>query len=331
MLPLKWHACVLVYAAIVACQQPVGLDPEDVAKMELEGLETGAGIEILAQLSSLEAELNTADPARLHVFSHRDVAIQLDADKWHDIAVPYYADGCAISVFNRAIYIVGGMDQAYDVQVYAGQEWIYYEAILAHPRIALATVVYRKRLYAIGGQRLNQSSSVVCLARDTWGPAPGLHTPRYGHDAIAYNDRIFVAGGRAVKDGKLVTSVELYDGKVWTTIEPQDSFGMATLRLVVFKRRLHALCTVCHDGFKVWSIKQQNWQPSVIPLPAEWEEASGFAAVTLKSGLHLLGGRLDDDPSAEHWVYDGTRWREATVLPEAMGSLVAVATSFAEA
>ena len=90
-----------------------------------------------------------------------------------------------------------------------------WEHLASGPRLqGLAMVAYAGKIYRIGGfaahnkqgedQDLWSVADVACydIAKQKWEDLPGLPAPRSSHDAVALGDRIYVAGGWALKGGK---------------------------------------------------------------------------------------------------------------------------------
>ena len=65
-------------------------------------------------------------------------------------------------------------------------------------RSGLAAVLYNDHIIAIGGHNgWHRLSSVECYSFDskTWMYYPCMTTPREGHSAVCFDDKIYVIGG----------------------------------------------------------------------------------------------------------------------------------------
>jgi serine/threonine-protein kinase PknK len=85
---------------------------------------------------------------------------------------------------------------------------------MATARSAHCTVLYKKKVVAIGGVNVKGSGFALCEEYDTssktWSAFPSLTATMFWHGACVLDDRIFVSGGRV--NGSPSDIVEMYDG-----------------------------------------------------------------------------------------------------------------------
>jgi hypothetical protein len=159
----------------------------------------------------------------------------------------------------------------------------------------------------------------------------GVFTPRFGHCAAVFRDRIWVIGGT---DGKAFFN-DIYssaDAAKWEKQEtgakifaPRAFFG-----LVALKDRLYLYGGQSGQGLQndVWESKDGvEWE--ALTQTAAFSPRKGFADFNYKERLWLAGGETEEGPASDvWWSVNGAFWVSATVkagFPPKSGFSAAVA------
>ena len=147
-------------------------------------------------------------------------------DVWREIApMPEMRMGGAAVSLGDAIYVVGGESTANSDQPtlrYDPTADVWSElAPLDQPREHIAAVAYAGKIYVFGGWWRGSgefmSMEVYDPAMGRWMPGPDMQAKRGGLAAEvvlasgSVGDRIFVAGGEVLSEGRTETSVEVFD------------------------------------------------------------------------------------------------------------------------
>ncbi len=132
-------------------------------------------------------------------------------------------------VLNDRIYVFGGGNYVpkYEerADVWSSPDGVKWEQVTAkaawHPRLWFSSVVYRERMWVLGGWSNNPSQNWgdVWYSRDgkKWTQLRSnvIWKERHEHSAFVFHDKIWVAGGHA----------RPLSGEVWSLAIPADWFG----------------------------------------------------------------------------------------------------------
>jgi hypothetical protein len=137
----------------------------------------------------------------------------------------------SVCVYNNYIYVLGGANSGLSmniVEAYNGTTWTNTTPMIKKRR-AFSSVVYKGRLFAIGGldsdQLISQSTKKVeAYDGSTWTYVADMNIDRYDHESVVYNGKIYVIGGFTGGNVPLYT-IEVYDGVGWTTLPASQNIS----------------------------------------------------------------------------------------------------------
>ena len=256
-----------------------------------------------------------------------------------DSAVPPHQVTAAVVVrlVKNAIFVLGGNDgrTSYKNDVWwsaDGEAWKRETANAGWTeRHAHQVVVYQGRLYVLGGWA-GALSGNLRYRNDVWSSADGrmwteetAHagwSGRYAHQAVSFNGRLYVLGGKV--SGGEVSGGPAND--VWSWAEGEESWSLVTgaadwdarqdHQAVVHNGRLYVLGGYDGDFIKgnlrdVWSSADgANWS---FEGNAEWPARWRHEAVSHNGRLYKLGGRFNLVGTNDVWSsLAGKSWREET-------------------
>lgn len=222
----------------------------------------------------------------------RDVWSSADGKTWQQVTAkaPWIHSDLSMSiVFNDQMWFMGGWyngrleGHSAGNQVWSstnGADWKEVTAAAGWtPRLAAATVVFKDRMWILGGTENYYFGDESSLRNDVWSTADGEHweqvtaeaewSPRAYHQAVVLNDKIYVFGG-----GNYVPEYEAKND-VWFS----------------------------EDG--------KHWEQLTEAAP--WSPRLWFSAVTYRDHMWVLGG-WSNNPSqnlGDVWYSkDGKNWQQ---------------------
>jgi len=222
----------------------------------------------------------------------RDVWTSADGKQWSlvDDSAPWiHSDLPMSATFRERMWMMGGWyngrlpGHSASSAVWSstdGKEWREEtNAAGWSPRLAAATLVFKDRLWILGGTENYYFGDESSLKNDVWSTADGIHweeavknapwAARAYHQAVVLNDRMYVFGG-----GNYVPDYQAFND-VWSSA----------------------------DG--------AEWHQETEAAP--WHERLWFSAVTYRDHMWVIGGWANN-PSANHndlwYSKDGRNWRE---------------------
>lgn len=142
-------------------------------------------------------------------------------------------------------------------------------------------------------------------------PNNGISPPkRWGHGAVYFKNKLWVFGGKAEGRGQFHQDLWSWDGKAWkkyeSPVKPEARYGtqlgIYNNKLVLYGGRNHSRdwftdTWVWNDGWK--TVQQQKNKPGT---------SVGFALITTKHDLYLIGGILKGDSFNQMWKFKGKDW-----------------------
>ena len=170
-------------------------------------------------------------------------------------------------------------------------------------------------------------SAIALNAAGTWTRVADMQTARSAHAVVATDSGIYVLAGTG-PDGKPVTSVERFDGKVWTNEAALPGEGLNAPAAAAIGSSIYLI-----GGFGTttnrpmptvhrYDTGAKKWDTAA-PLPAP---RGGHAAAVLNGRIHVFGGGNSMSTIDDHSIYDpkANMWTAAAPLPRRMGSPAAV-------
>lgn len=147
------------------------------------------------------------------------------------------------------------------------------------------------------------------LIKPTNGISP---SPRWGHGAIYFKNRLWVFGGKAIDKGKFHQDLWSWDGKVWkehkSTLKPKGRYG---LQLGIYKGEIVLYGGRNHSGdwFTDTWIWNNEWE-IISPKNSNVKPGTsvGHTLITTNKELYLIGGILKGDSFKEMWKLNGNQW-----------------------
>ena len=133
--------------------------------------------------------------------------------------------GCGLVEHQGKLLAIGGQvqhdPQSYTitVEMLSGKRWIFSGTGLNEARSDFATVVFKDKIFVIGGKRYGTHlSSVEMFSKEKWNVTSSLKSPRSGHGACVIGNKIYVAGGKNEKGP--VKSIEVFtpDENKWEVL-----------------------------------------------------------------------------------------------------------------
>lgn len=184
------------------------------------------------------------------------------------------------------------------------------------PRIASGTVVFKNRMWVLGGTENYYFGDDKSLKNDVWSSADGkewkLETanagwaPRAYHAAVVHNDKIFVFGG-----GNYVPKYNAFndvwsssDGVKWEKVTDAAPWNPRIwFSSVVYRDRMWVLGGWSNNPAKNWgdvwhSQDGKNWQQ--LKSEVTWKERHEHSAYVFQDKMWIAGGHATP-LSSEVW------------------------------
>ena len=155
---------------------------------------------------------------------------------WTRVSLPnsIYRSLHTSCVVDGNLYLIGGvipiggiMNSTAEMWMYntTTGEWIPKPSMPTH-RLNIDCAVVDGKIYVMGGMQINNgipnntellTLEVYDITAGTWSPGPNMNSGRWGHQAIAYNGKIYVFGGNLPV---YYSSVEVFDPQAnsWTIL-----------------------------------------------------------------------------------------------------------------
>jgi len=219
-----------------------------------------------------------------------------------------YNDYAAV-VFNGKIWTLGS---SLGREVYNSTDGKTWTRVLPDPpwapRSYAGAVVHNGKIWILGGVDLLHG---MVYRNDVWNSADGIHWtsvaawtswyPRYGHQALSFDGKLWVLGGYfhyGSWDGLSTDVWYSYDGISWKIAAYGRPYGLTgEMAVTTTARRIWmiggALCTVLGDVVEplnevLYSNDGSSWQYATTAAP--WERRTDAAVLVYKQRLWILGG-----------------------------------------
>ena len=237
----------------------------------------------------------------------------------------------AFAEANGKIYVLGGYPftgvSSRTVQVYsiAGDSWQLGPQLPQPNNHGMAASVNGK-IYLIGGQTTNDQQGATAVnsvyeldpAQGTWVEKAPMPTARSGGVAVAYDGKIYVAGGRVPRGNDFA----VYDpaANQWEVLPPLPSqrnhiAGAAINgRIHIVGGRLgNGLSPLKSDAHEVFDPQTKTWTTAAPMLRGR----SGMNSVVARGCYHVWGGEAPTGMTPDHDYYDprSDTWRSLRDMP----------------
>lgn len=270
----------------------------------------------------------------------RDVWSSLDGREWQLVSAeaPWrHGDLPMNLVFQNRMWIMGGWHNgrlpghSASHQVWSsadGTAWTQVTPAASwSPRLAGSVVAFRNRMWLMGGTENYYFGDSSSLRNDVWSSGDGKEwhretekaawSPRAYHQAVVFNDRIFVlGGGNYLPEYHSLNDVwSSDDGRTWTRETASAPWKPRLwFSAVVYRGRIWVLggWSKEHDNFDdVWhSVDGKNWEK--LESSTIWKARHEHSAFVFQDKLWIAGGHARP-LSNEVW---------SLILPEAWGEAV---------
>jgi hypothetical protein len=231
-------------------------------------------------------------------------------------------------VFDNRMWVLGGRSGANvknDVWYSTdGSTWIQATADANwSPRRGHTTLVYDNKIWVLGGEGIDNGSAInyndVWYSTDgsTWiqATADANWSPRGGHTALVYNNKMWVLGGEEIDNRRSIQYNDVWystEGSTWTQATAEAEWSpRSDHQSVVFGQRMWVLGG--YTGLKSMSGRQEVssndiwysydgkiWYPATDD--ARWSPRNGHRAVVFQDRMQVLGGIKPGGP--EGTIFD---------------------------
>jgi len=218
-----------------------------------------------------------------------------------------------------------------------GNEWTQVPCSYWLGRWGHAAAVFNDKIYILGGNTDGgEPPSYVQFVNDVWWSDDGRDwclatpnadwTPRTGHTALAFHNKLWVIGGRDSFGSYSSAVWSSVDGATWNLECNAPWRAREDHASVVFDGAMWVIGgkTGTGDTNDAWfSTDGTNWNPATLAAP--WSPRSGHEAVVygdklwILGGFHSAGDTLPPDQSYLNEVWysnQGVTWTQTTPSPE---------------
>lgn len=226
---------------------------------------------------------------------------------WVTVTGPFpdFIQGHTLTTFNSQLWLIGGENSAGDplstIWHYDGTTWSSLPAPFGNIGHHHSSVLFDGKMYVIGGSLDTLNSIVWSTTNGTdWveETSNAAFSGRVYHEAVVFNDAIYIIGGEDVAPNRLNDVWTSTNGSVWTQVTTLP----APPETEIFSERNKFTATVYND--KVWVIGGETttgyandiWYSSDM---INWHKYT--SAFTL-NGLHEHAALLY---SSELWLFGG--------------------------
>ena len=171
-------------------------------------------------------------------------------------------------------------------------------------------------LYAVGGQGEGEVGALTSVERfdgENWSAGTDLKTNRYYFGLASYKGGLYAVGGLTADpppslSDSMVTSVEVFNGAKWSTLETSLSKPRYNFRLASYNGLLYAVGGQNDQGTYFKSVEVfdgKKWNNGTDLNTAR----AAFGLASYNGSLYAAGGGDENDnilDSVE--VFDGSKW-----------------------
>jgi hypothetical protein len=251
----------------------------------------------------------------------RDVWSSADGKSWQqisDVAPWRHSDLPMTTVFDGKMWIMGGWrngrlpDASGSNEVWSSSDGVEWQQTAAHadwsPRLGAGTVVFRNKMWILGGSEQYYYGDARSLKNDVWSSSDGRKwtqvvaaapwAPRAFHQAIVLNNKIYVMGG-----GNYSPSYTAYndvwsseDGLHWDQVTAAASWAPRIwFSSVVYRDRMWVLGGWSNDPSRNWgdvwySVDGKQW--TELKTRTRWKERHEHSAYVFDDKIWIVGGMV---------------------------------------
>ncbi len=251
----------------------------------------------------------------------RDVWSSRDGKTWElatDNAPWRHSDLPMTTVFNGKMWTMGGWyngrlsDASGSNEVWSSADGVEWKQATAHagwtPRLAAATVVFRDKLWVLGGTEQYYYGDAKSLKNDVWSSSDGVTwtqatasagwAPRAYHQAVVLGDKIYVMGGGNYSPfytahNDVWSSV---DGAHWEQVTPAaDWAARIWFSSVVYRDRMWVLGGWSNNPSRNWGdtwYSQDGKQWTQLKTPGGWKDRHEQSAYVFHDKIWIAGGMV---------------------------------------
>ncbi len=163
------------------------------------------------------------------------------------------------------------------------------------------------------------SMSVFAADSNTWRARASMFTPRFNHEVVELNGKIYAIGGHNVS--VIENSVEEYDPTTnsWTTKAPMNH-ARTTFQLAVVNGKIYAIGGYESSGKVLNSIEEYNPAKNTWTVKAPMQFARAYHQVAVVDGkIYAIGGYDTTNPinSVEEFDPEANVWVSKANMPTA--------------
>lgn len=228
--------------------------------------------------------------------------------------------------FNQRMWIIDGIQQSDIWSSLDGINWENKENNSFPGRLAHSAVVFKNKIWIIGGVGFDESTFQDIVYNDVWSSSDGINwekaidhanfTPRYSHTTVVFKDKIWLIGGED-GDSEFNDVWSSSDGINWVKETENGNFlPRFSHSSFVFQDKIWIIGGVnseqgAGEGFlnDVWSsLDGKNWNEVIHNAP--FSNRFGHTSKIYNEKIILVGGRPEESAfTNDIWVSsDGLNW-----------------------
>lgn len=260
-----------------------------------------------------------------------------NGSSWHDVQpnAPWgrrFGPNCVY--FDDKIFMMAGLQSQGPMKndVWSTPDGINWTELTSQaawgPRFGSAAVAYDNKLWIMGGIK-TMSMFGSYTSNDVWSSPDGINwthcaqgaamwTPREGHSAVVFQNKIWVLGGMNIINGIGIIYDEVWtttDGTNWTQMPNAPWYPRMDHRAVVFDNKIWIMGGEVYPFHNDvwWTADGMTWTEATAHAP--WKVRSDFDAYVMNGKMWVAGG-IDSSYSTHYndiWSStDGTNWTHET-------------------
>ena len=216
--------------------------------------------------------------------------------------IPESRSNLVAVTWNNSILVLGGCNSGYDptktswVYTPGSNQWLK-GVEMPTPRCLFAAATIKDTVYVIGGYSYDPQSSAMAsvdaysASTHKWTSMAPMNRARYGHGAVEYGGKIYVAGG--AHNSTIVREIEVYDpiSNKWSfltaMIKPRMSVALAIVQSSIFILG----GTSDWRGTSLTDVEVYHIEKNLDEKAEEMEGARyGLGAATVGKTVYAIGG-----------------------------------------
>ncbi|EDQ93005.1 uncharacterized protein MONBRDRAFT_22325 [Monosiga brevicollis MX1] len=226
------------------------------------------------------------------------------------------------TLYTPALYVLGGADLNDTVgdmlRLDAGTWTNLTSAVLLPRRASFGAVVFRNRIFTVGGRQFRPSPPYDVVASYNpvgWREEHPLPIARHSIGLTVFQDLLYVTGGA---NGSVLAMVDFFDGLSWQPGPSllQARFGAAA---VVYQDRLYVIGGYSNMGLN--TVEVYNGTGSWAWAPALQVPRAFAGAQVFHGSVYVVGGVADGVYLSSMEVFDGATWSFGEPLPMPRGRM----------